>query len=150
MKRSTPSALPLQDGVRLEAPHWASWGNPASVARRARKRVSLATILLLAFGNFMEPTSVVLILTPIVYPIALQLGIDPVHLGIIMVLNMQMGLVTPPVGLNLFVTAGVAKMSMEDVIRASLPWLMVLLSVLIAITYIPTISLIVPQMLGLI
>ncbi|HEY5622975.1 MAG TPA: TRAP transporter large permease subunit [Gammaproteobacteria bacterium] len=107
-------------------------------------------ILLLAFGNFMEPTSVVLILTPIVYPIALQLGIDPVHLGIIMVLNMQMGLVTPPVGLNLFVTAGVARMSMEDVIRASLPWLMVLLCVLIAITYIPAISLIVPQMLGLI
>ena len=97
-----------------------------------------------------EPTSVVLILTPIVYPIAVQLGIDPVHLGIIMVLNMQMGLVTPPVGLNLFVTAGVARMSMEDVIRASLPWLMVLLTVLIAITYIPSISLIVPQMLGLI
>ena len=107
-------------------------------------------ILLLAAGNFMEPTSVVLILTPIVYPIAMQLGIDPVHLGIIMVLNMQMGLVTPPVGLNLFVTAGVAKMSMEEVISASLPWLMVLLSVLILITYVPAISLIIPQWLGLI
>ena len=67
-----------------------------------------------------------------------------------MVLNMQMGLVTPPVGLNLFVTAGVAKMSMEEVISASLPWLMVLLSVLILITYVPAISLIIPQWLGLI
>jgi len=107
-------------------------------------------ILLLAAGNFMEPTSVVLILTPILYPIAMQLGIDPIHLGIIMVLNMQMGLVTPPVGLNLFVTAGVAKMSMEDVIQASLPWLMVLLSFLIIVTYIPGISLIIPRWLGLV
>jgi C4-dicarboxylate transporter DctM subunit len=107
-------------------------------------------ILLLAAGNFMEPTSVVLILTPILYPIAMQLGIDPIHLGIIMVLNMQMGLVTPPVGLNLFVTAGVAKMSMEAVIHASLPWLMILLSFLIIITYIPGISLIVPRWLGVI
>jgi len=71
-------------------------------------------------------------------------------LGIIMVLNMQIGLVTPPVGLNLFVTAGVANMSMEDVIQASLPWLMILLSFLIIITYIPGISLIVPRWLGLI
>jgi C4-dicarboxylate transporter DctM subunit len=107
-------------------------------------------ILLLAAGNFMEPTSVVLILTPILYPIAMQLGIDPIHLGIIMVLNMQMGLVTPPVGLNLFVTAGVAKMSMEDVIQASLPWLLVLLSFLIIVTYIPGISLIIPRWLGLV
>ncbi len=107
-------------------------------------------ILLLAAGNFMEPTSVVLILTPILYPIAMQLGIDPIHLGIIMVLNMQMGLVTPPVGLNLFVTAGVANMTMEEVIQASLPWLMILLSFLIIITYIPGISLVVPRWLGLI
>jgi C4-dicarboxylate transporter DctM subunit len=109
----------------------------------------VVNIMLLAAGNFMEPTSVVLILTPILYPIAMQLGIDPIHLGIIMVLNMQMGLVTPPVGLNLFVTAGVANMSMEEVIQASLPWLMVLLSFLIIITYIPGISLVVPRLLGL-
>ncbi len=108
----------------------------------------VVNILLLIFGNFMEPTSVVLILTPIIFPIATQMGIDPVHLGIIMVLNMQIGLVTPPVGLNLFVTASVANMSMEEVIQAALPWLMVLLSVLIIITYIPGISLIVPSLLG--
>jgi C4-dicarboxylate transporter, DctM subunit len=110
----------------------------------------VVNIMLLAAGNFMEPTSVVLILTPILYPIAMQLGIDPIHLGIIMVLNMQMGLVTPPVGLNLFVTAGVANMSMEEVIQASLPWLMVLLSFLIIITYIPGISLVIPRLLGLV
>ncbi len=107
-------------------------------------------VLLLLAGNFMEPTSVVLILTPIVFPIAMQMGIHPIHLGVLMVLNMQIGLVTPPVGLNLFVTAGVAGMSMEEVIRAALPWLMVLLVVLLMITYIPAISLIVPQLLGLI
>ena len=106
-------------------------------------------LLLLAAGNFMEPTSVVLILTPIVFPIAMQLGIDPIHLGILMVVNMQIGLVTPPVGLNLFVTAGVAGMSLAAVIRAAVPWLMVLLCVLMLVTYIPAISLIVPSLLGL-
>jgi C4-dicarboxylate transporter DctM subunit len=105
-------------------------------------------LLLLLAGNFMEPTSVVLILAPIVYPIAVALGIDPIHLGIIMVLNMQIGLVTPPVGLNLFVTAGVASMSLAAVVRAALPWLMVLLGVLIIITYVPAVSLALPDLLG--
>ena len=108
----------------------------------------VVNVLLLVFGNFMEPTSVVLILTPIIFPIATQMGIDPIHLGVMMVLNMQIGLVTPPVGLNLFVTASVAKMSMEEVIAAALPWLMVLLSVLIIVTYVPAVSLIVPSLLG--
>mgnify|MGYP002629158979 CR=1 FL=1 len=105
-------------------------------------------ILLLLAGNFMEPTSVVLVVTPLVFPIAMELGIDPVHLGIIMVLNMQMGLVSPPVGLNLFVTSSVAKMSLENVIKASLPWLLVLLFALGLITYIPAISLALPRALG--
>ena len=104
-------------------------------------------VLLLAAGNFMEPTSVILILTPIVFPIAMQMGIDPTHLGVLMIVNMQIGLVTPPVGLNLFVTAGVAKMTLEEVIRAALPWLMVLLGVLMLITYIPWISLVIPDLL---
>jgi C4-dicarboxylate transporter DctM subunit len=105
-------------------------------------------LLLLAAGNFLEATSVVLILAPIVFPIATRLGIDPIHLGVIMVLNMQIGMVTPPVGLNLFVTAGVADMSLAAVVRAALPWLMVLLGALIVITYIPGVSLWVPQLLG--
>jgi C4-dicarboxylate transporter DctM subunit len=104
-------------------------------------------ILLLISGNFMEPTSVILILTPIIFPIAMQMGIDPIHLGVLMVVNMQIGLVTPPVGLNLFVTAGVADMTLEEVIKAALPWLMVLLTVLMLITYIPWISLVIPEML---
>ena len=89
----------------------------------------LLNVLLLLAGNFMEPTSVVLILTPIVFPIAMDLGIDPIHLGILMIVNMQIGLVTPPVGLNLFVTAGIADMSLDVTIKASFPWLIVLLAV---------------------
>jgi len=100
----------------------------------------VVNVLLLIAGNFMEPSSVILILAPIVFPIAVSMGIDPVHLGIIMVVNLEIGMVTPPVGLNLFVTAGVARMSIEEVIVAALPWLMILLSVLIVVTYVPAVS----------
>lgn len=105
-------------------------------------------VLMLIAGNFMEPTSILLILAPIVFPIALELGIDPVHLGILMTVNMEIGLVTPPVGLNLFVTAGVAGLPMTSVIRASAPWLLVLVSFLIVITYVPAVSLVLPEWLG--
>jgi len=105
-------------------------------------------LLLLVAGNFMEPTSVILILAPIMFPIAIGLGINPVHLGIIMTVNMEIGLITPPVGLNLFVTSGVANMPMGAVIRAALPWLMVLLSVLLVISYVPAVSLFLPEWLG--
>lgn len=104
-------------------------------------------IMLLISGNFMEPTSVILILTPIIFPIAMEMGIDPIHLGVMMIVNMQIGLVTPPVGLNLFVTAGVAKMTLEDTIKATLPWLAVLLCFLMLITYVPWVSLSVPALL---
>lgn len=104
-------------------------------------------IVLLIAGNFMEPSAIILILAPIFFPIATQLGIDPIHLGIIMVANMEIGLVTPPVGLNLFVASGVTGMSMMQVIRAALPWLMVLLVFLVIVTYIPFISLWLPDML---
>jgi len=104
-------------------------------------------VLLLITGNFMEPTSVVLILTPIIFPIAMEMGIDPTHLGVLMIVNMQIGLVTPPVGLNLFVTASVAELSLEDTIKASFPWLLVLLAVLMLITYIPWISLVIPNLI---
>lgn len=107
----------------------------------------LLNVMLLMAGNFMEPTSVVLILTPIVFPIAVDMGIDPIHLGVLMVVNMQIGLVTPPVGLNLFVTAGVAEMTLEETVKASFPWLVVLLAVLMLITYVPWISLVVPDLL---
>jgi len=104
-------------------------------------------LVLLICGNFMEPTSVLLIMTPLVFPIAMDMGIDPIHLGILMIINMQIGLVTPPVGLNLFVTSSVASLSIEDTIKASLPWLMVLVGVLILITFVPWISLVLPSLL---
>lgn len=105
-------------------------------------------ILLLVAGNFMEPSSVILILAPILFPIAVDMGIDPVHLGIIMVVNLEIGMVTPPVGLNLFVTAGVADMPIEQVIMAALPWLMVLVTVLIIVTYVPALSLFLPGLMA--
>ncbi len=104
-------------------------------------------ILLLLAGNFMEPSSVILILAPILFPIAMDLGIDPVHLGIIMVVNLEIGMVTPPVGLNLFVTASVAGMPIERVIVAALPWLLILLTVLVIVTYVPILSLFLPTMM---
>ncbi|MET0052793.1 MAG: TRAP transporter large permease [Candidatus Thiodiazotropha sp.] len=105
----------------------------------------VVNLLLLAAGNFMEPSAVLLIMAPILFPIAVKLGIDPIHLGIIMVVNMEIGMLTPPVGLNLFVTAGITGNSIGWVIRAALPWLGLLLLFLILITYVPKISLFLPE-----
>lgn len=107
----------------------------------------LVNLILLVAGNLMDPTSVVLILAPIIFPLAIGLGIDPVHLGIIMVVNMEIGMVTPPVGLNLFVASGVSGLSLTQVIRASLPWLLLLLAFLVLVTYVPTISLFLPELM---
>jgi C4-dicarboxylate transporter DctM subunit len=107
----------------------------------------VVNVLLLIAGNFMEPTGIILILAPILFPIATQLGIDPVHLGIIMTVNLEIGMVTPPVGLNLFVTSGITGMSLMQVVRAALPWLMVLLVFLVIVTYVPAISLFLPELL---
>ncbi|MDH1624479.1 C4-dicarboxylate TRAP transporter large permease protein DctM, partial [Pseudomonas chengduensis] len=104
----------------------------------------VVNIVLLIAGAFMEPSAIILILAPILFPIAMQLGIDPIHLGIIMVVNMEIGLITPPVGLNLFVTSAVTGMPLTAVIRAALPWLMLLISFLMVITYIPAVSLALP------
>jgi C4-dicarboxylate transporter DctM subunit len=104
-------------------------------------------LLLLAAGNFMEPSAILLIMAPILFPIATQLGIDPIHLGIIMVVNMEIGMLTPPVGLNLFVTAGITGESIGWVIKAVLPWMLLLLLFLMLITYIPSISLFLPEYL---
>lgn len=105
----------------------------------------VVNILLLIAGNFMEPSAILLIMAPILFPIATQLGIDPIHLGIIMVVNMEIGMLTPPVGLNLFVTAGITGRDMVWVIKACAPWLCLLLFFLILITYIPQISLFLPE-----
>lgn len=109
----------------------------------------VVNIVLLIAGAFMEPSAIILILAPILFPIAVQLGIDPIHLGVIMVVNMEIGLITPPVGLNLFVTSAVTGMPVGAVIRAAMPWLMMLIGFLIIITYIPAISLALPEWLGM-
>lgn len=109
----------------------------------------VVNIVLLVAGAFMEPSAIILILAPILFPIAMQLGIDPIHLGIIMVVNMEIGLITPPVGLNLFVTSAVTGMPLTSVIKAALPWLMMLISFLMVITYIPAVSMALPNMLGM-
>ena len=100
----------------------------------------IVNVILLIGGQFMEPSGLIVIVAPLVFPIAIQLGIDPIHLGIIMVVNMEIGMITPPVGLNLFVTSGVAGMSMMAVVRAALPFLGILFIFLIMVTYIPIIS----------
>lgn len=107
----------------------------------------VVNVLLLLGGQFMEPSGLLIIVAPLVFPIAIQLGIDPIHLGIIMVVNMEIGMITPPVGLNLFVTAGVAKLSILDVVKAALPFVGILFIFLIMVTYIPWISTFLPTLL---
>jgi C4-dicarboxylate transporter DctM subunit len=107
----------------------------------------IVNLILLIGGQFMEPSGLIVIVAPLVFPIAISLGIDPIHLGIIMVVNMEIGMITPPVGLNLFVTSGVAGMSMMRVVKAALPWLAILFVFLIMVTYIPWLSTVVPNAL---
>jgi C4-dicarboxylate transporter DctM subunit len=98
-------------------------------------------------GDFMEPSAILLILAPLFHPIATELGIDPIHLGIIMTTNMEVGMITPPVGLNLYVAAGISGMSLGAVTRAALPWMLVMIAALLVITYVPWISLFLVQLL---
>jgi C4-dicarboxylate transporter, DctM subunit len=105
----------------------------------------IVNVILLIGGQFMEPSGLLVIVAPLVFPIAIELGIDPIHLGIIMVVNMEIGMITPPVGLNLFVTSGVAGMPMMSVVRAALPFLGVLFIFLIMVTYIPPLSTFLPN-----
>ena len=100
----------------------------------------MVNVLLLIGGQFMEPSGLLIIVAPLVFPIAMSLGIDPIHLGIMMVVNMEIGMITPPVGLNLFVTAGVAGMSMIAIVKAAAPWLAIVFLFLIIITYVPIVS----------
>ena len=108
----------------------------------------IVNIVLLVAGAFMEPSAIILILVPILFPIATHLGIDPIHLGIIMVVNMEIGLLTPPVGLNLFVASAITKLPLVKVIRATMPWLSIMLLFLILVTYVPSISLALPDWIG--
>jgi TRAP-type C4-dicarboxylate transport system permease large subunit len=109
----------------------------------------LANLLILFVGCFIDTIAAITILVPILLPIVLKLGIDPVHFGLIITLNLMIGLLHPPLGMVLFVLARVARLSVERTTMAILPWLVPLLLALIAITYIPALTLWLPQTMGL-
>jgi C4-dicarboxylate transporter, DctM subunit len=109
----------------------------------------VTNIVLLAAGNFMDPAAIVLIMAPILFPMAARLGVHPVHLGILMAVNMEVGLCHPPVGLNLYVASGITKMGITELTVAVLPWLGTMLVFLVMVTYIPEISLWLPGVLGM-
>jgi C4-dicarboxylate transporter, DctM subunit len=106
-------------------------------------------VLLLVAGNFMEPSSIVLIFAPILFPVAIKLGIDPVHFGILMVVNMEIGMCHPPVGLNLYVASGITKMGITELTVAVWPWLVAMVGYLLLITYVPVVSTWLPKTLGM-
>ena len=110
--------------------------------------LAVTNILLLLAGNVMEPSSIILILAPILFPVAMKLGIDPIHFGILMTVNMEVGMCHPPVGLNLYVASGITKMGILELTTAVLPWLIAMVGFMLLITYVPAISLWLPHMLG--
>jgi C4-dicarboxylate transporter, DctM subunit len=109
----------------------------------------VVNVLLLLAGNVMEPSSIILIMAPILFPVAMKLGIDPIHFGILITVNMEVGLCHPPVGLNLYVASGIAKMGITELTVAVLPWLMTMLAFLVVVTYWPGLSLFLPRLLGM-
>jgi len=109
----------------------------------------IANVLLLIAGNFMEPSSIILIMAPILYPTAVSLGINPVHLGILIDANMEVGLCHPPVGLNLYVASGISRLGITELTKAVLPWLFTMLVFLVIVTYWPELSLWLPRAMGM-
>ncbi|MBL8806081.1 MAG: TRAP transporter large permease subunit [Rhodospirillales bacterium] len=109
----------------------------------------VVNIILLLAGNVMEPSSIILIMAPILFPVATRLGIDPIHFGILITVNMEIGMCHPPVGLNLYVASGVAKMGITELTVAVWPWLMTMLGFLVVVTYWPALSLWLPTVLGM-
>jgi len=109
----------------------------------------LVNMLLLIAGNFMEPSSIILIMAPMLFPAAKRLGIDPVHFGIVIDVNMEVGLCHPPVGLNLYVASTIARLGITDLTMAVLPWLGTMFIFLIIVTYWPELTLFLPRVLGM-
>jgi C4-dicarboxylate transporter DctM subunit len=107
----------------------------------------MVNLLLILAGSFMEPSAIIMIMVPLLLPVAVALGIDPIHFGIVITVNMELGMVSPPVGLNLFVTSGLTGMSIKDVIIAAWPWTLTILVGLLLITYIPDIALFLPNLM---
>ena len=111
--------------------------------------LAMINIMLLVLGTLMDMAPLILILTPVLLPVAKAIGIDPVHFGMIMMVNLGIGLITPPVGAVLFVGSAVAKLRIEEVVRAMGPFFVILLAVLVMVTYLPAISLWLPRSMGL-
>jgi C4-dicarboxylate transporter DctM subunit len=109
----------------------------------------IVNVLLLVAGNLMEPSSIILIMAPILFPVAMKLGIDPIHFGILITVNMEVGLCHPPVGLNLYVASGIARMGITELTIAVWPWLVTMLVFLVIVTYWPGLSLFLPRLLGM-
>jgi C4-dicarboxylate transporter DctM subunit len=107
----------------------------------------LVNIILLAAGNFMDPSAIVLIMAPILYPVAIKLGVNPIHMGILMAVNMEVGMCHPPVGLNLYVASGITKMGISELTVAVWPWLLTMIGFLVVVTYWPALSLWLPHLL---
>jgi len=109
----------------------------------------VVNLILLIAGNFMEPSSIILIMAPIFFPTAMRLGIDPVHFGILIDVNMEVGLCHPPVGLNLYVASGISGIGITELTKAVMPWLLTMLLFLVIVTYWPWLTLVVPQALDM-
>jgi C4-dicarboxylate transporter DctM subunit len=108
----------------------------------------VVNILLLVAGNVMEPSSIILIMAPILFPVAVKLGINPIHFGIMMIVNMEVGMCHPPVGLNLYVASSITKMGITELTKAVLPWLLTMIAFLVLITYVPQITTFLPNLFG--
>ena len=109
----------------------------------------VANLMLLLAGNFMEPSSCILIMAPILFPTAMTLGINPVHLGILIDVNMEVGLCHPPVGLNLYVASGISKLGITELTKAVMPWLLTMVVFLVIVTYWPELTLWLPRVMGM-
>ncbi|MBF0342212.1 MAG: TRAP transporter large permease subunit [Magnetococcales bacterium] len=106
-------------------------------------------LILLLAGDFMEPSSIILIMAPLMYPVAMRLGIHPIHFGIILTVNMEIGMVTPPVGLNLYIASGITHKGLTEVTVACVPWMVIMVFFLLLVTYWPALSLWLPGLLGM-
>lgn len=109
----------------------------------------VVNLVLLGAGNFMDPSSIILIMAPIFFPAAMQLGVNPVHFGILIDVNMEVGLCHPPVGLNLYVASGISKLGITELTKAVMPWLLTMIVFLVIVTYWPWLTLVLPQMMGM-
>jgi C4-dicarboxylate transporter DctM subunit len=108
----------------------------------------LVNFLFLITGTFMETLSQVIIFTPLLLPVVTSLGVDPIHFGILLVMGAEIGFLTPPLGVNLFVATGIAKVSLEEVSKAVIPFIIALFAVIVLITFVPQIALFLPQVLA--